>query len=203
MTSSYNFPAVDSSSPMDPALYLLWARANVVAGYRYTAEAQAGSQTFREGWRRSGSPGPTTAPPASAKWVPGYRLVDFTGAVIREMPVTVNLKTLVHGDNSGTEPAPASANKTVTVDIGSLPPGNYTLQAAATWQQHKPDASHVVNYPRCGWPVTGATEPGGIPSQRSTYRATWSPPRHDSEWRVGCLGKTTQSPLLPGRTAGS
>lgn len=148
MTSSYNFPAVDSSSPMDPALYLLWARANVVAGYRYTAEAQAGSQTFREGvatigvtWTNHGSAG------LSEKWVPGYRLVDFTGAVIREMPATVNLKTLVHGDNSGTEPAPASANETVTVDIGSLPPGNYTLQAAATWQQHKPDASHVVNYP--------------------------------------------------------
>ncbi|MCV7411492.1 hypothetical protein H7K44_18005 [Mycobacterium florentinum] len=148
MTSSFNFPAVDSSSPMDPALYLLWARANVVAGYRYSVQAHGGSQTFHDGeatigvtWTNYGSAA------AGEKWVPGYRLVDFTGAVIREMPATVNLKSLVRGDNSGDEPAPASADETVTVDIGSLPPGNYTLQAGATWQQHKPNASHVVNYP--------------------------------------------------------
>ncbi|MEZ0352128.1 hypothetical protein [Mycobacterium sp. pR1184] len=148
MTSSFNFPAVNATSPMDPALFLLWSKANVVAGYRYSVEARKGSQASHDGeatlgvtWTNYGSAG------ASEKWVPGYRLVDFSGAVVREMQSTVNLKTLVRGDNSGNEPAPASGDETVTVDIGSLPPGNYTLQAAATWQQHKPDASHVVNYP--------------------------------------------------------
>ncbi|MCV7428592.1 hypothetical protein [Mycobacterium montefiorense] len=148
MTSSFNFPAVNATTAMDPALYLLWSKANVSAGYRYSAEARQGSQSVHDGqasiavtWTNYGSAG------ATEKWVPGYRLVDFSGAVIREMPSTVNLKTLVHPDNSGTEPAPASTTETVTLDIGSLPPGNYTLQAAATWQQHKPAASHVVNYP--------------------------------------------------------
>jgi hypothetical protein len=148
MTSSFNFPDVNATSAMDPALYLLWSKATVSAGYRYSVEARPGSQSVREGqatitvtWTNYGSA------VATEKWVPGYRLVDFSGAVIRELPSTVNLKSLVHGDNSGTEPAPASTSETVTVDIGSLPPGNYTLRASADWQQHKPAASHVVNYP--------------------------------------------------------
>jgi hypothetical protein len=148
MTSSFNFPAVNATAPMDPSLYLLWSKANVAAGYRYSVQARQGSQSVHDGeakidvtWTNYGSAGITE------KWVPGYRLVDFSGAVVREMQSTVNLKTLVHGDNSGSEPVPESTSETVTIDIGSLPPGNYTVQAAATWQQHKPAASHVVNYP--------------------------------------------------------
>ncbi|OBA57545.1 hypothetical protein A5647_23970 [Mycobacterium sp. 1100029.7] len=147
MTSSYNFHDVNSTSPMDSALFLLWAKVNTSAGYRYAVQARQGSQSVRDGvatisvdWTNYGSAG------AVEKWVPGYRLVDFSGAVVRTMPATVNLKTLVHADNSGTEPAPESANETVTIDVGSLPPGNYTLRAGVDWQQHKPGASHVVNY---------------------------------------------------------
>ncbi|BBY41210.1 hypothetical protein MMAN_53440 [Mycobacterium mantenii] len=151
MMSSYNFPAVDSGSAMDPALYLLWAQANVAAGYRYSAEAQAGSQSVRDGvptlkvvWTNYGSAA------ATENWVPGYRLVDFSGAVVRTLPATVTLKTLAQrqsGDKSGTEPAPASYTDSVAVDVTGLAPGHYTLSAAVDWQQHKPGASHVVNYP--------------------------------------------------------
>jgi hypothetical protein len=35
----------------------------------------------------------------------------------------------------------------VRVELAGLPPGHYTLQAAAEWQQHKPGATHAVNYP--------------------------------------------------------
>ena len=42
MTSSANFPDRDSTSAMDPKLYLLWAQANTSAGYRYSVEATAG-----------------------------------------------------------------------------------------------------------------------------------------------------------------
>lgn len=80
MTSSFNFPAVDSSTPMDPALYLLWARANVVAGYRYSVEARQESQSVKDGkatlavaWTNYG------AAAATENWAPGYRLVDFSG----------------------------------------------------------------------------------------------------------------------------
>lgn len=164
MTSSFNFHDASSPTPMDPALFLLWAKVNVVAGYRYAVQARQGSQSVRDGqgtitvdWTNYGAAG------AIEKWVPGYRLVDFTGAVIRQMPSTVNLKTLVQGDNSGAEPVPASTSETVTVDIGSLPPGNYTLQAAATWQQHKPAASHVVDYPPMRFAQNGRDGTGWYP----------------------------------------
>ncbi len=32
------------------------------------------------------------------------------------------------------------------VDVTGLAPGHYTLRASVDWQQHKPGASHVVNY---------------------------------------------------------
>ena len=63
MTSSVNFPDADSTTPMDPKLYLLWAQANIAAGYRYSVEARPGSQSMRTRWRNIRSPGPTTAPP--------------------------------------------------------------------------------------------------------------------------------------------
>lgn len=151
MTSSYNFPAVDSNTAMDPALFLLWAQANVAAGYRYSVEAKPGSPSVRDGvptlsvvWTNYGSAA------ATENWVPGYRLVDFSGNVVRALPASVPLKTLAQGqsgDKSGTEPAPASYTDSVSVDVTGLAPGHYTLSAAVDWQQHKPGATHVVNYP--------------------------------------------------------
>lgn len=151
MTSSFNFPAVDSPTPMDPALYLLWARANVVAGYRYSVEARQESQSVKDGkatlavaWTNYG------AAAVTENWVPGYRLVDFSGAVVRTLPATVALKTLVQspsGDGSGKEPVPASTTESIHIDLAGLAPGHYTLCASVDWQQHKPGANHVVNYP--------------------------------------------------------
>lgn len=151
MTSSFNFPAVDSSTPMDPALYLLWARANVVAGYRYSVEARQESQSVKDGkatlavaWTNYG------AAAATENWVPGYRLVDFSGAVVRTLPATVALKTLVQSpsvDGSSKEPLPASTTESIHIDLAGLAPGHYTLCASVDWQQHKPGANHVVNYP--------------------------------------------------------
>jgi len=151
MTSSFNFPDVDSGTPMNPALYLLWAQANVAAGYRYSVEARSGSQSIQGNvatisvtWTNYGSAA------ATEKWVPGYRLVDFSGAVIRTLPATVNLRTLVQGqsgDGSRNAPVPASSTESVAIDLSGLAPGNYTLRASAGWQQHKPEASQVVKYP--------------------------------------------------------
>ncbi|WP_244324241.1 hypothetical protein [Mycobacterium timonense] len=151
MTSSFNFPAVDSSTPMDPALYVLWAQANVAAGYRYSVEARQESQSVNDGkatlgvtWTNYG------AAAATENWVPGYRLIDFSGAVVRTFPATVALKTLVQspsGDGSRKEPVPASSTESIHIDLPGLAPGHYTLCASVDWQQHKPGASHVVNYP--------------------------------------------------------
>ena len=149
MTSSVNFPDRDSTSAMDPNLYLLWAQANTSAGYRYSVETRPGSQsiqgkvaTISVVWTNYGSAA------ATEQWTPGYKLVDFSGAVVRSLPATVNLKTLVHDDTSSSreEAVPASSTESVHIDLTGLAPGHYTLRASVDWQQHKPDASHVVNY---------------------------------------------------------
>jgi hypothetical protein len=149
MTSSVNFPDRDSTSAMDPKLYLLWAQANTSAGYRYSVEARPGSQslqgkvaTISVVWTNYGSAA------ATEHWVPGYQLVDFSGAVVRSLPATVNLTALVHDDSSSSreEAVPASSTESVHIDLTGLAPGHYTLRASVDWQQHKPGASHVVNY---------------------------------------------------------
>lgn len=150
MTSSFNFLDRESNAAMDPKLYLLWAQANVSAGYRYSVEARPGSQSVQGNtatilavWTNHG------AAAATEKWVPSYRLVDFSGAVVRTIPATVDLKSLVSDDTSQSreQAVPTSATETVHVDLGGLAPGHYTLRATVEWQQHKPDATHVVNYP--------------------------------------------------------
>ena len=149
MTSSINFPDRDSRSAMDPKLFLLWAQANTSAGYRYSVEGRPGSQsiqgqvaTISVVWTNYGSAATTE------QWAPGYKLRDFSGAVVRSLPATVNLKTLVSDDTSSSreEAVPASSTETVRIDLTGLAPGHYTLGASVDWQQHKPGASHVVNY---------------------------------------------------------
>ncbi|WP_255309474.1 hypothetical protein [Mycobacterium malmoense] len=149
MTSSANFPDRDSTTAMDSKLYLVWAKANTSAGYRYSVEAKPGSQSIQGKvasisvvWTNYGSAA------ATEHWTPGYKLVDFSGAVVRTIPATVNLKTLVHDDSSSSreEAVPESSTESVHVDVTGLAPGHYTLRASVDWQQHKPGASHVVNY---------------------------------------------------------
>ena len=101
MTSSYNFPDRDSSAAMDPTMYALWAQANAAAGYRYSVDAQPGSQslqgktaTISVVWTNYGSAA------ATEQWAPGYKLVDFSGAAVRTLPAAVNLRSLVHDDSS-------------------------------------------------------------------------------------------------------
>ncbi len=149
MTSSANFADRDSTSAMDLKLYLLWAQATASAGYQYSVEARPGSQSLdgkvasiSVAWTNYGSAA------ASELWSPGYKLVDFSGSVVRSLPSTVNLKTLVHDDSSQSreEPVPSSATESLHVDLTGLAPGHYTVRASVDWHQHKPDASHVVNY---------------------------------------------------------
>ncbi len=149
MTSSADFPDRDAAAAMDPKLFLLWARANTSAGYRYSVAAKPGSQsiqgkvaTISVEWTNYGSAA------ATEHWAPGYKLVDFSGAVVRNLPATVDLKRLVHDESSLSreEPVPESASESVPVDVTGLAPGHYTLRASVDWQQHIPGASHVVNY---------------------------------------------------------
>ena len=112
-------------------LYLLWAQANAFAGYRYSVEGKPGSQVLQGKvasisvvWTNYGSAA------AIEHWVPGYKLVDFTGAVVRSWPATVNLKNLVHDDSSpsrdeappvtadGNAPRPGFNRRTIPPRLG-------------------------------------------------------------------------------------
>ncbi|MBY0441685.1 MAG: hypothetical protein K2Q25_06050 [Mycobacteriaceae bacterium] len=167
MTSSFNFPDRLSPITMDPKLYVLWAHANAVAGYRYTVEARPGSQSLRDKvatisitWTNYG------AAAATEKWVPSYRLVDFAGKLIRTLPATVDLKSLIHDESDGRggeQPIPATATESVAIELADLVPGHYTLQASVDWQQHKPNASHVVNYPAMQLARDGRDSTGAYP----------------------------------------
>ncbi len=166
MTSSFNFPDRDSTSAMDPTLYVLWARANASAGYRYSVEVKPGSQSVQGNvatisvvWTNYGSAA------AFEQWTPGYRLVDFSGAVVRTLPATVNLKTLVRDGSSRSreEAVPASATESVHIDLTGLAPGRYTLRASVDWQQHKPGAAHVVNYAPMALARDGRDDSGSYP----------------------------------------
>ena len=98
-------------------------------------------------------------------WVPGYELVDFSGAVVRTLPATVNLRTLVHDESrqSREEPVSASATESVQIHLTGLAPGHYTLRASVDWQQHKPGASHVVNYAPMALARDGRDDSGSYP----------------------------------------
>ncbi|KAA1248339.1 hypothetical protein F0Q45_21115 [Mycobacterium simiae] len=168
MTSSINFPDENTTSPMDPKLYALWSQANATAGYRYSVEAKPGSQGLRDGkvatisvvWTNYGSAA------ATEKWVPSYRLVDFAGQTIRTLPANVDLKSLVPeapGDRTAQQPIAVSASETVGVDLVGLPAGHYTLRASVDWQQHKPNGSHVVNYPPMQLARDGRDDSGFYP----------------------------------------
>ena len=94
MTSSINFPDRDAGAQMEPELFALWSRANAFAGYRYSVEgvegsgAVAGTVTSLEAkWTNYGSAA------ATEKWSAGYRLVDRSGAVVRMLPSSIDLKT--------------------------------------------------------------------------------------------------------------
>ncbi|ORJ62657.1 hypothetical protein [Mycobacterium simiae] len=180
MTASANFPDRDSTAAMDPKLYALWAQANAAAGYRYSVQARPGSQSIQGKvasiaveWTNYGSAGTTE------QWTPGYKLVDPSGAVVRTLPATVNLKTLVHDDSSPSreEAVPTTFSETVHVDLAGLAPGHYTLRATVDWQQHKPGASHVVNYgpmalARDGRDGSGAYPIATLDIPRSSLAAT-------------------------------
>ena len=166
MTSSFNFPAANSTTPMDPGLYQLWARTNVVAGYRYSVDAEPGTQSVSNGsaqisvkWTNYGSAA------INEKWVPSYLLVDASGTTVRTLPATVNLKSLVKPGTGQTSDTPAATSSTevVAIDLAGLARGRYTLRASVDWQHHKPNATHTVNYPPMQLARDGRDSSGAYP----------------------------------------
>ena len=167
MTSSCDFADTDSITSMDPEPY-------TSCGHKPTRPPAIGTRsrrgkrsqsihgkvaTISVAWTNSGSAA------ATEQWAPGYQLVDFSGAVVRTLPAAVNLKTLVHDDYSQSpfDANPVSYTESVYIDPAGLAPGHYTLRTSVAWQQHKPGASHVVNYSPMQLDLDGRDDSGWYP----------------------------------------
>ncbi|OBH27097.1 hypothetical protein A5692_25295 [Mycobacterium sp. E342] len=185
MTSSFNFPDWLATTPMLPVLYALWAKANTFSGYRYSVQVVAGSESILNGvaqipltWTNYG------AAATVENWVVHYLLVDWWGNLIETLPSTMDLKTLVPtpGVGPGRMAIPASRTESVSVDMKTLAPGHYTLRAAVDWQQHKPGASYVMNYPPMNLARDGRDDLGSYPIETIDipYNALFTPPGKDS-----------------------
>ena len=112
---------------MDPELFALWSRANAFAGYRYSVEGVDGSgsvagavASLEAKWTNYGSAA------ATEKWSAGYRLVDRSGAVVRMLPSSIDLKTLLGEQPSAGSldvPIPASVTERGAHRPGGAPAG--------------------------------------------------------------------------------
>ena len=126
---------------MDPALYLLWAQTNIVAGYRYSVEARPGSQSLR---RRGGvdrpSPGPTMDPPPrprSGLPATGWSIFgERRSGPCRPRSTSRPWSTTTPATRAKNPPRRRDRNRGA-IDLANLDPGHYTLVASVDWQQHK------------------------------------------------------------------
>ncbi|SNT30874.1 hypothetical protein SAMN05421642_113118 [Rhodococcoides kyotonense] len=149
MTASSGFPDQFNGDTMDRRLYSLWSQANVVAGYRYVADAtahtsdQAGTVSGTVRWTNKGS-GST-----HENWTIEYRLLDPNGAVVQTVPSVIDLRSMSSPQSTadnGTVPTPTTAQETIEFDTSGLSSGFYTVSAAVVWNEHKAGATTTVDY---------------------------------------------------------
>lgn len=143
MTASSGFPDQLSQSPMDPALYGLWRRANVYAGYRYAAAADLAVEDGRVvGSARWTNYGVSST---HERWAVTYELRDDSGAVVATTRSGLDLREIDTEQDPGRDaPAPATRVDPVRFDT-AVGPGTYTVTASVGWAEHKADASRTVD----------------------------------------------------------
>jgi hypothetical protein len=150
MTSSTGFPAQVSGTSMSADDFETWSRANKFSGYRYAvAEVAApqrqgpdGTLEFRMRWTNFG------VAPTYEQWVPQFDVVSASGTVVQTLSGSIDLHGLVAAQQlrSPTD-LPAAQSTETTVVAKGLPPGKYSIGVRVVWREHKPDATHVVDYP--------------------------------------------------------
>lgn len=173
MTASTGFPAQSSNKPMSPDDFTIWSRANKFSGYRYAViatgtpiQATAGKPVrIPLRWTNFGSA------PTYENWQPEFEVQSDTGAVVRTVTDPVDLHTLVadqrfEDDNS----VPAAHTVDSNLVIGDLPRGNYSVRVRVAWHEHKPDATHTMDYPPMQLAQPGRAADGTYPI--TTIRVT-------------------------------
>jgi hypothetical protein len=171
MTASTGFPDQWSNMPMPSDDFTLWSKANKFSGYRYAVDSTDSPPTGDAGknfgipvvWTNFGSA------PAYEDWQPEYDILSDTGQVVQTIAGSINLRHIVavqSFDSPGG--VPASKSERDMVQVGKeLPPGRYTVRVRVVWREHKPNASHVVNFPPMQLAYPG---PGSPPVATFTIR---------------------------------
>ena len=150
MTASSGFPDQFNGSTMNTVEYDLWSLANKVSGYRYVADVTVARS--ESGSRVAGTARWTNKGTAASheNWQVEYVIKNSSGSVVKTAESVVDLGSLVSPQSynrNGSVPQPTTAQETVEFDISGLGPGHYTVGVVVKWNDRKPSATNVVNYP--------------------------------------------------------
>ncbi|WP_319445957.1 MULTISPECIES: hypothetical protein [unclassified Mycobacterium] len=165
MTASTGFPGQTSGQTMSPEDFKIWARANEFSGYRYAVESDGSPAPVPLGasariplrWTNFGPA------PLYENWQPEFDIVSATGTVLKTLPGK-DLHGLV-ADQRFDDPRdlPASTSMTEVLTVDGLPRGTYSVRVRVVWREHKPNASHVMNYPPMQLAQPGRAPDGSYP----------------------------------------
>jgi hypothetical protein len=149
-----------------PDMYDMWARTNKYAGYRYAvtsatvpASAPAGSAlpiTVR--WTNFGTA------PSYDNWQVSYEVRNDADKVVAIVQSGLSLRDIAAEQNyanSAQDPASVATDNAVWLSTAGLPAGNYKLIAKVVWNEHKPNAINVVDYPPMTLAQAGRDNGGG------------------------------------------
>ena len=174
MTASTGFPGQLNDIPMPAEHYSVWEKANKFSGYRYAAIGQpmpdpvhsAAGFTLSVQWTNFG------AAPVYERWKPEYQIVSMSGEVVRTLSCDVDLRGLVADQNfHDLDATPHSMSTTDTVAIApGLEPGFYQVRTRVLWDEHKPDATHTVDFAPMHLAQYGRDDDGSYPVTTFTVR---------------------------------
>lgn len=168
-TVNYHVTLVASNAMAPPENYAaMWARTNKYAGYRYGV-ALAPNRRFATSdaglhlslrWTNFGTA------PVYDSWQITYEITDGSGRIVEIIHSPFYLGSIAaeqNYDDIARDPAQAFADDELLVPVSGLAAGRYKVAAKVVWRDHKPGASHVVEYPPMRLAQSGRAENGGYP----------------------------------------
>ncbi|MFD4368324.1 hypothetical protein [Rhodococcus sp. NPDC058521] len=145
LVASTGFPDQLPDEPMPPALYEGLARTFTLSGYRYAAHGRTlGPGELEVTWKNLGSAA------THDRWKANFTVRDESGAAVGVVPAKTSLNNLVATRTAGNDretPIPAVTTERIVFPTTNLKPGRYTVVVTVEWDEHKPSATHTVNYP--------------------------------------------------------
>jgi hypothetical protein len=149
-----------------PDMYAMWARTNKYAGYRYAvtsasvpASVPAGSGLrINVRWTNFGTA------PTYDNWQVGYQVRNDADDVVAIVQSGLSLGDVAAEQNyadSAHDPASLTRDNPLWLSTAGLAKGNYKIVAKVVWNEHKPNATNVVDYPPMALAQAGRYKDGG------------------------------------------